>query len=307
MLEDISINSKQSMAEISNQIYMNKTSLKKLSKSELINLLLKQEKKPKIIIEDDTKPVPARKRPIPTPRKSVKDMVQQYEDNIIIPPPEFRDDYKPIPLPRTKKPLQAPIPAPRTKKPVPEKRTIISQVEKALKGYTKSFDVELRDKKDPLLQLQKSRRAVEYLFNNLLVQTKGFKFVETLQVKFLKQSNDKNILKNGYFNSITDLIINETDIKLAIQASQQQILNKIAQWISEGTLSYQHETSGKMVIAGYPKSRNSGNRKPRPETYFYFYFYDGTYGPPYGILRPAMTIKVNSQKTRYKSIYAYIF
>ena len=133
MLEDISINSKQPMAEISNQIYMNKTSLKKLSKSELINLLLKQEKKPKIIIEDDTKPVPARKRPIPTPRKSVKDMVQQYEDNIIIPPPEFRDDYKPIPLPRTKKPLQAPIPAPRTKKPVPEKRTIISQVEKALK------------------------------------------------------------------------------------------------------------------------------------------------------------------------------
>ena len=54
MLEDISINSKQPMAEISNQIYMNKTSLKKLSKSELINLLLKQEKKPKIIIEDDT-------------------------------------------------------------------------------------------------------------------------------------------------------------------------------------------------------------------------------------------------------------
>ena len=68
-----------------------------------------------------------------TPRKSVKDMVQQYEDNIISPPPEFRDDYKPIPAPRTKKPLQAPIPTPRTKKPVPEKRTIISQVEKALK------------------------------------------------------------------------------------------------------------------------------------------------------------------------------
>ena len=227
------------MSEISNLINMNKASLKKLSKSELINLLLKQEKKPKIIIVDDTKPVPARKRPIPTPRKSVKDMVQQYEDNIIIPPPEFRNDYKPIPAPRTKKPLQAPIPTPRTKKPsekpVPEKRTIISQVEKALKGYTQSFDVELRDKKDPLLQLQKSRRAVEYLFNNLLVQTKGFKFVETLQVKFIKYSNDKKILKNGYFNSTTDLIINETDIKLAIQASQQQILNKIAQWISEGS------------------------------------------------------------------------
>ena len=123
MLEDISINSKQPMAEISNLINMDKASLEKLSKSKLIKLLLKQQ---------TPKTVTARKRPIPTPRKSVKDMVQQYEDNIIIPPPEFRDDYKPIPLPRTKKPLQAPIPAPRTKKPVPEKRTIISQVEKSL-------------------------------------------------------------------------------------------------------------------------------------------------------------------------------
>ena len=225
-------------SEKSNHIDMDKASLKKLSKSQLINLLLKQHK-PKIIIVDNTKPVPKPRRPVPTPRKSVKDMVQQYEDNIIIPPPEFRDDYKPIPAPRTKKPLQAPIPAPRTKKPsekpVPEKRTIISQVEKALKGYTQSFDVELRDKKDPLVQLQKSRRAVEYLFNNLLVQTKGFKFVETLQVKFIKYSNDEKIQKNGFFNSSTNLIINKTDIKLSLQASQQQILNKIAQWISEGS------------------------------------------------------------------------
>ena len=221
------------MSEKYNHKLMDEKNLKKLSKSELINLLLKQHKS-KIVVVDDTKPVQARKRPVPTPRKSVKDMVQQYEDNIIIQPSE-----KPIPAPRTKKPSEKPIQAPKTKKPsekpVPEKRTIISQVEKALKGYTQSFDVELRDKKDPLLQLQKSRRAVEYLFNNLLVQTKGFKFVETLQVKFVKHSNDKKILKNGYFNSTTDLIINETDIKLAIQASQQQILNKIAQWISEGS------------------------------------------------------------------------
>ena len=170
---------------------MNKRDLKKLSKSELIKLLLKQHK-PKIIVVDDTKPVPtprtykpvpARRRPVPTPRKSVKDMVQQYEDNIILPPPEFRDDYKPVPKPRTKKQT--------SEKPVPEKRTIITQVEKALKGYTKSYEVELRDEKDPLVQLQKSRRAIEHLFKNLLVQTKGFKFVETLQVKFVKHSNNK--------------------------------------------------------------------------------------------------------------------
>ena len=222
-------------SEKSNHIDMNKSELKKLSKSELIKLLLKQEKKkPEIIVVDDTKPSPKpserpkkNRKPIPTPRKSVKDMVQQYEENIILPPLEFRDDYKPIPTPWTKKQT--------LEKPVPEKRTIISQVEKALKGYTQSFEVELRDEKDPLVQLQKSRRAIEHLFKNLLIQTKGFKFVETLQVKFVKYSKGKKILKNGYFNSTTDLIINETDIKLSLQASQQQILNKIAQWISEGS------------------------------------------------------------------------
>ena len=200
---------------------MEKKDLEKLSKSELIRLLLKQQK-PKIIVVDDTKPVPA-----PRTYKSVKDMVQQYEDNIIQPPSEFREDYKPIPKQRTKKQI--------SEKPIPEKRTIISQVEKALRGYTKSFDIQIRDEKDPLIQSQKSRKAINHLFKNLLIQTKGFKFVETLQVKFVKYSNDKKILKNGYFNSTTDLIINETDIKLSLQASQQQILNKIAQWISEGS------------------------------------------------------------------------
>ena len=95
---------------------MNKRDLKKLSKSELIKLLLKQEKKkPKIIVVDDTKPVPTPRTykpvPAPTPSKNVKQMVKQYEENIILPPLEFRDNYKPIPTPRTYKP----VPAPRTK------------------------------------------------------------------------------------------------------------------------------------------------------------------------------------------------
>ena len=95
----------------SSNIEMNKASLKKLGKSELVKLLLKQKKKkPEIIIVDDYKPVATKRRPIPTPRKSVKQMVEDYEENIILPPPEFRDDYKPIPAPRTYKP----VPTPRT-------------------------------------------------------------------------------------------------------------------------------------------------------------------------------------------------
>ena len=44
-------------SEISNLTDMNKSDLKKLRKNQLIKLLLKQNKKPKIIVVDDTKPV----------------------------------------------------------------------------------------------------------------------------------------------------------------------------------------------------------------------------------------------------------
>ena len=61
---------------------MNKRDLKKLTKAQLINLLLKQQ---------------AQK-----PRNNVKQMVNEHED-IIQPLEQFRDTYKPIPPPRTGK------------------------------------------------------------------------------------------------------------------------------------------------------------------------------------------------------------
>ena len=90
---------------------------------------------------DDYKPVPKPRnvKPVPTPRKSIKQMVQEYEDNIIPPPSQFRDDYKPVPLPRTKKTV--------LEKPVPLSRTKIDQTNKALKGYVKSFEVTIKVKK----------------------------------------------------------------------------------------------------------------------------------------------------------------
>ena len=74
-------------------------------------------------------------KPIPKPRKSVKQMVTEYENNIIQPPIEFRD--KPVPAPRTVKS----IPAPRTK---------ITKLDKALKNAVKSYEVGFKNKKRPI-------------------------------------------------------------------------------------------------------------------------------------------------------------
>ena len=220
-----------------NQLVMNKKELKKLSKSQLINRLMKLEnKKPEIIIVDDTKPrnfiIPPppqfrNRRPIPKPRKSVKSMIHAYEKNIILPPLEFRDDYKPVPAPRTKKP--------KTVKPVPAPRTKIEQTDEALKGYTKSYEISIKNNKDPLVQLQNTRKAIAYYIISTLTSMKGLKFVETLKVTFTKMSDGKIVYKTAYFNSPPQTIINYPEINESLEASKQNVLNKIAVWISEGS------------------------------------------------------------------------
>ena len=203
---------------------MNKSDLKNLTKTQLINLILKQNNEIKVSQQQNAKPIPKPRttKPVPLPRKSVKQMVQDYEDNIILPPLEFRDDYKPVPKPRTTKP----VPLPRTR---------IEEVAKALKGYTKSFEIDIKNNKDPLAQLQNTRKAIENHIISLIGSMKGLKFVETLKVTFKKTVNDKTVYKTAYFNSKPQIIINNTEILESLQLSKQQILNMIAQWISEGS------------------------------------------------------------------------
>ena len=203
---------------------MNKSDLKNLTKTQLINLILKQNNEIKVSQQQNAKPIPKPRttKPIPLPRKSVKQMVQDYEENIILPPLEFRDDYKPVPLPRTKKP----VPLPRTK---------IEEVAKALKGYTKSFEIDIKNNKDPLTQLQNTRKAVEKHITSLLTSMKGLKFVETLKITLKKVSNSGILEKTNYFNSKPKTIINKTQITEKLQSSKHEILNITAQWISEGS------------------------------------------------------------------------
>ena len=209
---------------------MDKYNLSSLTKDQLINLLLKQNAKIQLLKNKIERPTPAS-------RKSVRQMAQDYEDNIIPPPVEFRDDYKPVPKVRTiKRPVPAPrsvkkmaqdyekniippvpkprtikrptplprinvkqlaqdyekniitpVPKPRTIKPVALPRTKIEEVAVALKGYTKSFEIGIKHKKDPLQQLQNTRLAVERHIEKLLISMKGIKFVETLRVTSKKK------------------------------------------------------------------------------------------------------------------------
>ena len=228
-----------------NQLLMEKKKLKKLSKSQLIERLMKLEELVK------KKPSPAKiipppiqfrnRKPIPEPRKSVKSMIDAYEKNIILPPMEFRDKPTPAPrnfiIPPPSQFMDKPIPAPRTKKvkPVPLPRTKIEQTDEALKGYTQSYEISIKNNKDPLVQLQNTRIAAAFHISSILTSMKGLKFVESLRVTFTKISDGETINKTVYFFSPPQTIINNTEINESLEASKQNILNKIAVWISEGS------------------------------------------------------------------------
>ena len=197
---------------------MEKIDLEKMSKEQLINLLSS--------LINQQKPIAApRKRSNPWIAKSSRSF------GSVKPPVPA-----PTPAPRTKKPVpgqSGPVAAQRG--PVPAPRTQIQQTDTALKGHTLSFKIGLKNNKDPSIQLNDTRLAIETKLNSQLDEMKGLKYVESIKVSFEKQFGISPVSKQAYFNSTAQQIINPIEISNALQLSKQQILNKIAQWISEGS------------------------------------------------------------------------
>ena len=222
-------------------IDMEKKDLKKLTKGQLIKLLLKQKKSKKVSNHEDlldnnpfkdkvaqepttfikpTLPLRTGKwksvKPKPVPRKSVN-------EDLILPPP---DGYKPIPKPRNDRPLQIPK---------------IKELNQALKGHAKLYDIELQDNLNPLNHFTKTKALVESHLENLLKDMKGFKFIEMLEVTFEKDTIDSktgkrvSIYKTAFFNGKAKTITKVNDIEPELSMSRQEILNVINKWVSEGS------------------------------------------------------------------------
>ena len=140
---------------------MEKKDLKKLTKGQLIKLLMNQ-----------------RKKPTPPPRTGKWESVNE---NIILPSPEqFQDGYSPIQKPRTDRPLQ--LEEHITSVLVPK----IKELNRALKGHAKSYGIELQDSSNPLNHFTKTKVLIESHLEDLLKTMKGFKFIEMLEVTFEK-------------------------------------------------------------------------------------------------------------------------
>ena len=119
---------------ISNDNIMIKSDLEKLNQSELINLLLNQDKMLRQLLQEkQQKPIakPRAMKPVPPPRKNVQHMVEYHEKiNSERPKPLPRNNQKSA-IEQTMQKTNTPVPKPRTLKnlkPVPIPRTVIKQM-----------------------------------------------------------------------------------------------------------------------------------------------------------------------------------
>ena len=215
---------------------MEKKDLKKLTKGQLIKLLLKKVSNHEDLLDNDPfkdevaqepakriKPPPPPRtgkwesvKPKPVPRKSVN-------EDLTLPPP---DGYKLISKPRTDRLLQIPK---------------IKELNRALKGHAKSYDIELQDDLNPLNHFTKTKASIESHLENLLKDMKGFKFIEMLEVMFEKDTIDSktgkrvSIYKMAFFNGKAKTITKPNHIEPELNMSRQEILNLIDKWVSEGS------------------------------------------------------------------------
>ena len=96
-----------------------------------------------------------------------------------------------------------------------------------------SYKVEITERKDPIVQLEASKSSIKDLFNDLLNETKGFKYQITVKVLLKKYKLNEEIeFAPVYFNSVTKTVINH---RFRLENSFQEILYMIDVWINKGS------------------------------------------------------------------------
>ena len=90
-----------------------------------------------------------------------------------------------------------------------------------------SYKVELVEKKDSLIQLEASKSSIKDFFNDLLDETKGFKYQITLKFKGTEIQ-----FFPVCFNSTVKTVMNH---KFGLDNSFQEILYRIGNWINKSS------------------------------------------------------------------------
>ena len=110
----------------------------------------------------------------------------------------------------------------------------VIKTDQAFSGYAMSYKVQTVERKDPIVQSKASTLSIKNLFNDILNETKGFKYQITVKVLIKKKykHNREIEFRPAYFNSLTKTVINQI---FKLKHSFREILYMIDVWINNGS------------------------------------------------------------------------
>jgi len=175
--------------------------------------------KPTKYIAQKPVPKPRKKAPVSLPRKVRPRAVDRKVSKLIR---EIKQYYSPEKIEKFKKKLKF------------LKRAEITKIKKALKGNLANYKFSIINDSDPTMQLLAIRKILKEKLTSLLNIKKGLKFGISLKTRMKKETEDGVIYREPYFNSKAKVITHPDMINSLISEAEEEILNKIADWISEG-------------------------------------------------------------------------
>ena len=102
-----------------------------------------------------------------------------------------------------------------------------------LKGYDEACRVEITNNRNLSDSLSVSKKSIKSLFEKLLREKRGFKYIISVKITLNKQINDNEFEpKTLYLNSSAKTVINWG---YYLNESFEEILNKLDIWINEGS------------------------------------------------------------------------
>ena len=109
----------------------------------------------------------------------------------------------------------------------------VIKTDQAFRGYSMSYKFKIIERKELIVQLEASKLSIKDLFNDLLNETKGFKYQINVNVLLKKyRLNGQIEFAPVYFNSVTKTVINH---RFRLENYFQEILYMIDVWVNNGS------------------------------------------------------------------------
>ena len=107
----------------------------------------------------------------------------------------------------------------------------ILRKQRAFRGYAETYKVEIINNKNLRDSLSVSKNSIKNLFDELLREKKGFKYIISVKITPEKQINDNEFgPKTLHFNSLIKIVINQ---RYHLNDSFEEILNLLDIWVRD--------------------------------------------------------------------------